>query len=85
MATPGNETMYGTEFNGDIGYTSGGLYIGISYGVLFPFAAMAHPNITKNGVENQLKWGTDRDTGASNIGESPGTAHTIQSRLILSV
>ncbi|MFN0245440.1 MAG: TIGR04551 family protein [Kofleriaceae bacterium] len=78
VATPGNETMYGTEFNGDIGYRSGGLYIGFSYGVLFPFAAMAHPNIVRNGVENSLGWGTD------NIGDAPGTAHTIQSKLILS-
>ena len=36
--------MYGTEFNGDIGYKSGGLYIGVAYGVLFPFAAMSHPD-----------------------------------------
>ncbi len=84
VATPGNETMYGTEFNGDIGYRSGGLYIGMSYGVLFPFAAMAHPDINKGGVDNALGWGTDPDTGASNIGDAPGTAHTIQSKLILS-
>jgi len=84
VATPGNETMYGTEFNGEIGYTSGGLYIGISYGVLFPFAAMAHPNVKKGTTENVLGWGTDPDTGIPNIGESPGTAHTIQSKLILS-
>jgi uncharacterized protein (TIGR04551 family) len=84
VATPGNETMYGTEFNGDIGYRSGGLYIGLAYGVLFPFAAMAHPNITAGGVDNSLGWGTDADTGETNIGDAPGTAHTIQSKLILS-
>ncbi len=84
VSTPGNEKMYGTEFNGDIGYTSGGLYIGISYGVLFPFAAMAHPNVKDGTTENVLGWGTDPATGATNISDSPGTAHTIQSKLILS-
>ncbi|MGE0400134.1 MAG: TIGR04551 family protein [Kofleriaceae bacterium] len=84
IATPGNEVMYGTEFNGDIGYTSGGLYIGISYGVLFPFAAMAHPNVKEGTEENKLGWGTDPVTLVPNISDSPGTAHTIQSKLILS-
>jgi len=84
VATPGNSSMYGTEFDGDIGYTNGGLYIGISYGVLFPFAAMSHPTGSDANDPNPLGWGTDPDTGASNAGDSPGTAHTIQSKLILS-
>ena len=71
--------MYGTEFNGDIGYRSGGLYIGLAYGVLFPFAAMAHPD-----MGDDSPWGTDPDTLETNQGDAPGTAHTIQSKLILS-
>jgi len=82
VATPGNSTMYGTEFNADIGYTSGGLNIGASYGVLFPFAALNHPadESTTNPVFN---YGTDPDTGATNVG-SASTAHTIQFRASLS-
>ena len=81
VATPGNSTMYGTEFNADIGYSSGGLNIGISYGVLFPFSAMSHPvdTSTTNPVFN---YGTDPDTGAQNVGDA-STAHTIQTRLSL--
>lgn len=79
VATPGNSRMYGTEFNGDIAYSSNGLTIGISYGVLFPFGAMNHPQQDANG--NSL-YGTDPDTGASNVGDA-STAHTIQSRLLL--
>lgn len=81
VSTPGNSRMYGTEFNGDIGYKSGGLYIGVAYGVLFPFAAMSHPD--DDDANTPARWGTDV-TGASNAGDSPGTAHTIQSRLVLS-
>ena len=74
VATPGNSTMYGTEFNADIGYSSGGLNIGMSYGVLFPFTAMSHPA--------DVGYGTDPDTGAPNLGDA-STAHTIQTRLSL--
>ena len=35
--------MYGTEFNGDLGYNGHRVFAGFSYGVLFPFGAMAHP------------------------------------------
>jgi uncharacterized protein (TIGR04551 family) len=74
VATPGNGTMYGTEFDSDLGYASGGFYAGVSYGVLFPFGAMAHLA--------DLGYGTDPTTGAKNVGDG-GTAHTIQSRLVL--
>ncbi|MBL9013331.1 MAG: TIGR04551 family protein, partial [Myxococcales bacterium] len=80
VATPGNETMYGTEFNGDIGYASNGFYIGLSYGVLFPFSALSHPADDPAGTT--FGYGVDPDTGSSNIGDA-GTAHTIQSRLML--
>ena len=78
VATPGNETMYGTEFNADIGYSAGGFYGGVAYGVLFPFGALAHPADTeteKFGYQNQ-------ETGASNAGDAT-TAHTIQFKLVL--
>jgi uncharacterized protein (TIGR04551 family) len=74
VATPGNETMYGTEFNADIGYTAGGFHGGVSYGVLFPFGALSHPEA--------LSYGENTDTGVSNIGDA-STAHTIQFRAVL--
>lgn len=80
IATPGNSRMYGTEFNGDIAYSANGLTFGISYGVLFPFGAMNHPNDEIGGTT--FGYGSDPDTGASNVGDA-GTAHTIQSRLLL--
>lgn len=75
VATPGNERMYGTEFNADIGYTAGGFHGGVSYGVLFPFGALSHPD----GLED---FKTNAD-GVSNIGDA-STAHTIQFKAVLS-
>ena len=80
IATPGNSRMYGTEFNGDISYTNNGLTIGLSYGVLFPFAAMNHPADDPAGTT--FGYGVDPDTLQSNVGDA-STAHTIQSRLLL--
>ncbi|HWO26201.1 MAG TPA: TIGR04551 family protein [Kofleriaceae bacterium] len=80
VATPGNETMYGTEFNADIGYSSGGFYGGVAYGVLFPFGALSHPADTETET---FGYGTNSETGESNVGDA-GTAHTIQFKLILS-
>jgi uncharacterized protein (TIGR04551 family) len=85
VATPGNSAMYGTEFNGDLGYASGGVFVGISYGVLFPFGAMSHP--ADNPDENQTYGYTDDTTDPanpdiSNVGDAE-TAHTIQSRFVL--
>jgi uncharacterized protein (TIGR04551 family) len=75
VATPGNARMYGTEFNADLGYTAGGFNAGVAYGVLFPFAALAHPA--------KLDYPTDSTTGLSNVGDA-STAHTIQFRVVLS-
>jgi uncharacterized protein (TIGR04551 family) len=74
VATPGNERMYGTEFNADIGYTAGGFHGGVSYGVLFPFGALGHPDT--------LGYGENTDTNVSNIGDA-STAHTIQFKAVL--
>ena len=74
IATPGNSTMYGTEFDADVGYQSGGLFIGVAYGVLFPFGAMSHPEADATGSFGFL---------AGDLGNAT-TSHTIQSRLVLS-
>lgn len=81
VATPGNSTMYGTEFDADLFYRNGGLSLGVSYGVLFPLGAMEHPDDEVGGV-NAYGFGVDPDTGATNVGTA-GTAHTILSRLVL--
>ncbi len=80
VATPGNSKMYGTEFDSEIYYQSGGLYIGFSYGVLFPFGALNHPgsddpNVTFGFSDDELLGVNVRDAT---------TSHTIQSRLVLS-
>lgn len=80
IATPGNATWYGTEFDADLSYRSNGLTVGIAYGVLFPFAALGHGGTTDDDVIPG--YGTDPDTGQRNTG-SASTAHTIQARLIL--
>ncbi|HET7608135.1 MAG TPA: TIGR04551 family protein [Gammaproteobacteria bacterium] len=76
VATPGNGTMYGTEFDGDLGYNGSRFFAGVSYGVLFPFGAMAHPQ------DSELTAGPGFGYGAGNVGD-PSTAHTIQMRLVL--
>jgi uncharacterized protein (TIGR04551 family) len=81
VATPGNGRMYGTEFDTDLGYTSGGLYAGLSYGVLFPFAALRHP------ADTDQKFGyTDYTNMAapdtSNVKDAD-TAHVVQARVVL--
>jgi len=68
VSTPGNGSMYGVEFDGDLGYENEGFFAGIAYGVLFPLSAMSHP--TELGF---------MDTG----GPDASTAHTIQTRLML--
>ena len=57
-----------------------GFTFGISYGVLFPFGAMNHPANETGGTT--FDYGSDPDTGSSNVGDA-STAHTIQSRLLL--
>ncbi len=69
VATPGNSTFYGLELDADIGYHNDGFFAGISYGVLFPFAALDHPSDDAFGF-------------GENSGEA-GTAQTVQTRLVL--
>ncbi|HEY6035596.1 MAG TPA: hypothetical protein VIV58_15085 [Kofleriaceae bacterium] len=83
VATPGNGQVYGTEFDGDIGYYGNHIFAGVSYGILFPFGAMAHPATdTANTGGTGLGYGTDA-AGQSNATGDAGTSHTIQSRLVL--
>lgn len=83
VATPGNSTVYGTEFNGDLGYSGHRLFAGISYGVLFPFGAMAHPATDSSTGGPGYPFGGPNDPRGDNTNDAPGTAHTIQIRLIL--
>src|SRR5262249_54547819 len=75
VATPGDSRVYGTEFDGDLGYASNRLFVGISYGVLFPFGAMSHPDTLVDPY-------TNKTTGATNFGTG-STAQIIQSRFVL--
>ncbi|MDB4953852.1 MAG: hypothetical protein JWO36_1421 [Myxococcales bacterium] len=81
VSTPGNGSVYGTEFDMDLGYSSQRLFAGISYGVLFPFGAMAHPVDDTTAGGAGFGYGTDAN-GIPNTGD-PGTAHTIQTRFVL--
>ncbi len=81
VSTPGNSDMYGTEFNGDLGYASNRIFAGISYGVLFPFGALSHPESDAAAGGPGFPYGPNAN-GDSNLGDA-GTAHTIQVRLVL--
>jgi len=80
VATPGNSRMYGTEFDTDLGYSANGLFVGISYGVLFPLGAMNHPGDDDAAHTFGYKDPTTGDV--SNVG-SAGTAHSILTRFVL--
>ena len=83
VATPGNERMYGTEFDSELYYQSGGLYLGFSYGVLFPFGALNHPaDVVGSGQSYGF---TDPTLGTTqpNVGDA-STSHCVQSRLVVS-
>jgi uncharacterized protein (TIGR04551 family) len=80
-ATPGDGRVYGTEFDGDLGYSGNGMFIGISYGVLFPLNAMDHPDFAaQTNAPANPPYGVS--SGVNNIGTA-STAHTIQSRFVL--
>lgn len=83
VATPGNSTMYGTEFDAEVGYRANGISASLVYGVLFPFGALNHPENT-SGTGGSFGFSNDPDNPAiRNIGDA-STAHTIQARLVLS-
>ncbi len=74
VATPGNGTMYGTEFDADIGYENGGFSMGLAYGLLFPLDAMDHPS------DDLGQGGDGFGYDDTNVGNA-GNAHTLQMRL----
>jgi uncharacterized protein (TIGR04551 family) len=84
VATPGHSTLYGTEFDTELYYQAGGLYIGLSYGVLFPFGALNHPDDpTVNGVVQKYGF-HDPATGTTQLNAvDASTSHAIQSRIVL--
>jgi uncharacterized protein (TIGR04551 family) len=73
VATPGNGSMYGIEFDGDLGYNSPSFFAGVSTGVLFPLAALSHP------ADNGTGTGFGYDA-LTNQGDA-STAYTFQMRL----
>ena len=73
VATPGNATFWGTEFDADLDYSSGGFHAGLAYGVLFPLGAMDHPS-TEAG--SGFQFGTNSENGGT-----ASNAHTFQLRL----
>jgi uncharacterized protein (TIGR04551 family) len=83
VATPGNSTFYGTEFDGELGYSTGKFFAGFAYGVLFPFGALSHPADAAASTAGGPGFGYGTNAaGQSNTGDA-GTAHCIQMRLIL--
>jgi len=82
VATPGNSTLWGTEFDFDIGYNSGGFHAGLAYGVLFPLAAMNHPaNLPdEDGSDYFLSTLDDPERGPIDNTGDASTAHTFQAR-----
>jgi uncharacterized protein (TIGR04551 family) len=82
VSTPGNGSVYGTEFDGDIGYNAGHIFAGLSYGVLFPFSALAHPADDILAGGGGFNYGTAPDGVSVNQGDA-GTSHTVQARLVL--
>jgi len=75
VSTPGNGTMYGIEFDGDVEYHNDGFSAGIAYGVLFPLGAMDHPDSVP-----EITGGPGFNYGDVDDAE---TAQTIQMRLML--
>ena len=74
VATPGNDRLWGTEFDADISYQANGFTVGGAYGVLFPLGAMSHPA----GLLEDDNSGDEIFSG--NSGDA-SNAHTIQLRL----
>ena len=83
VATPGNGKMYGTEFDTDLGYSSGGLYAGLSYGVLFPFSALRHPADPATGTPFGFTDTTNLASPDTRNVKDAETAHVIQARVVL--
>jgi hypothetical protein len=68
VSTPGNGSMYGVEFDTDLGYSNEGFFAGVAAGVLFPLSAMDQLNVLPDG---------------SSFVVDAGNAWTLQTRLAL--
>ena len=75
--------MYGTEFDGDIGYNGNHIFAGLSYGILFPFSAMAHPAYDILQRRRRLQLRHRRRGGNANQPATPGPRTRFRSRLVL--
>ena len=82
VSTPGNDDMYGVEFDADIGYQNGGFYTGIAYGALFPFGALDHHAAGNAGGPGFGFPADPTRTGRKSVGDG-NTAQTLQFRLML--
>jgi uncharacterized protein (TIGR04551 family) len=80
VATPGNGSMYGTEFDADVSYNSSAFSAGLAYGLFVPLSAMDHPDSATAGGSG-FSYGSSADD-ANNVG-SAGNAHTLQARLVV--
>jgi uncharacterized protein (TIGR04551 family) len=83
VSTPGNGSMYGLEFDTDLGYSSNGFHAGVAYGVLFPLGAMDHPFDSSDDGGPGFDYSCPEPGQICNAGDA-GNAHTIQFRLGLS-
>ena len=72
VATPGNSTMWGLEFDADLAYRGNGFTAGMAYGAFFPLAAMNHPS----GITDE----NNNSVFDVNSGDA-GNAHRFQLRL----
>jgi uncharacterized protein (TIGR04551 family) len=79
--TPGNGRMYGVEVDALVGYRSGGFFLGLAGGLLFPLSALEHVGSAFDAVDPDGA-GSMEPTVSDNHA-SDGNAYTIQSRLVL--
>ena len=84
VATPGNSSFYGTEFDSELSYNTGKFLVGIAYGVYFPFGAMSHP-VAQSGAGGPGYGFPTTDAAGNTVPTGDGgTAHCIEVRTVLS-
>jgi uncharacterized protein (TIGR04551 family) len=79
--TPGNGRMYGVELDGTVGYRTGGFFLGLAAGVLFPFSALDHVGTAFDAVDPDGAGSMEPTVPDNHDGD--GNAYTIQSRMVL--
>lgn len=78
--TPGDSRMYGVELDGTVGYRTGGFFLGLAAGVLFPFSALEHKGTAFDSLDPD---GIGPLAPVPDNHEGDGNAYTIQSRMAL--